>query len=256
MIGRGLVLALVGALVLTGCAATGGGDGIERYVGQNREAAEVNTELAAGYMREGQIKIAVEKIRRAIDYDEGYGPAHHVHALLMNRLGEEKKAREAFERAVRLEPDNADLANNYGGFLCSQGDFKRAQAMFKRAYEDPLYETPAFALLNSGRCYQSAGDSARALEQFRRALDKDARQREALLGLAESLFATGKVQEAAEAMRRYESRHRHTAESLATAIAIDKATGDRQALKNHRLILRGRFPDSPEAKAIEQGGSR
>lgn len=259
MIWRALVLAGVAALALSGCVTTGGsvGDGaIERSVGQNREAAKVNTELAAGYMQEGQIKVAVEKVRRAIAFDDGYGPAHHVHALLMARLGEEEKARESFARAVRLVPDNSDLANNYGGFLCSQGDYEQAQAMFRRAYSDPLYETPEYALVNSGRCYQQAGQSSEALAQFRRALDKGARQPGALLGLARALYQTGEPQEAAEAMRRYESRHRHTPGSLSVAIAIDEAVGDEQALKNHRLILRGRFPDSPEAKAIEQGGSR
>lgn len=259
MIGRGLILGLLSALVLAGCVSTGGTGGsgaIERSVGQNREAAKVNTELASGYMQEGQLKVAVEKARRAIAFDDGYGPAHHVHALLMARLGEEEEARESFARAARLDRDNSDLANNYGGFLCSQGDYERAQAMFERAYSDPLYETPEFALVNSGRCYQDAGQSAEALAQFRRALDKGARSPGALLGLARALYQTGETREAAEAMRRYESRHRHTPGSLAVAIAIDKATGDQQALKNHRLILRGRFPDSPEAKAIEQGGSR
>jgi len=259
MIGRALLLGLFAALALSGCVTPGAsvGDGaIERSVGQNREAAKVNTELAAGYMQEGQIKVAVEKARRALAFDDGYGPAHHVHALLMARLGEDDKARDSFARAVRLDPDNSDLANNYGGFLCSQGEFDQAQAMFRRAYDDPLYETPEFALVNSGRCYQEAGQSAEALDQFRRALDKGARQPGALLGLARALHETGASQEAAEAMRRYESRHRHTPGSLSVAIAIDKAMGDEQALKNHRLILRGRFPDSPEAKAIEQGGSR
>ena len=258
MIGRVLLLGMLGALALSGCAATGGSTGgaIERSVGQNREAAEVNTELAAGYLHEGQLKVAVEKARRAIAFDDGYGPAHHVHALLMARLGEDEKARESFARAVRLDGDNSDLANNYGGFLCSQGEYDQAQAMFERAYDDPLYETPEYALVNSGRCYQDAGQPVEALAQFRRALDKGARQPAALLGVARALYETGEPQEAAEAMRRYESRHRHTPGSLAVAIAIDEATGDQQALKNHRLILRGRFPDSPEAKAIEQGGSR
>ncbi|MFN2381931.1 MAG: type IV pilus biogenesis/stability protein PilW [Guyparkeria sp.] len=244
---------------VTGCATTGAGSdrgSIEKSVGENRQAAEINTELAGGYMREGELKVAMEKVRRAIAFDRGYAPAHHVHALLLQRLGEDDKASDAFARAVRLDGDNSDLANNYGGFLCSRGDYERAQAMFRRAYDDPLYETPEYALVNSGRCYQQAGDQAEALAQFRRALAEGARQPSAQLGVAQALLETGAVDEAAEAMRQYESRHRHTPRSLGVAIEIDRATGDQQALKNHRLILRGRFPDSPEAKALEQGGSR
>ncbi len=256
---RLLSLCALVLLGLTGCATTGsGGEGgsIERHVGENRQAAEINTELASGYMREGELKVAMEKIKRAIHFDSGYAPAHHVHALLLQRLGEDDKAGKAFERAVRLDGENSDMANNYGGFLCSQGDYERAQAMFRRAYNDPLYETPEYALVNSGRCYQQAGDQAQALTQFRRALDEGARHPGALLGVAQTLLETGEADEAAEAMRRYESRHRHTPRSLGVAIAIDRAVGDDQALKNHRLILRGRFPDSPEAQALEQGGSR
>ena len=256
---RLLTLSAVILLGLTGCATTGqDGDrgSIERHVGENSQAAVINTELAAGYMREGELKVAMEKVRRAIRFDSGYAPAHHVHALLLQRLGEDDKAAKAFARAVRLDGENSDMANNYGGFLCSQGDYERAQAMFRRAYDDPLYETPEFALVNSGRCYQQAGDQAQALAQFRRALDEGARQSGALLGVAQALLETGAADEAAEAMRRYESRHRHTPRSLDVAIAIDHAVGDQQALKNHRLILRGRFPDSPEAQALEQGGSR
>ncbi len=253
----GMLGALVAVAVgLSGCATPAGQERmVDRDMSQHRAAAEVNTQLAAGYMREGEQKVAMEKIRRALAYDPGYAPAHHVHALLLDELGEEKEAAQAFRRAYRLDGDNPDLANNYAGFLCGQSEYDRAQTLFREAYSDSLYDTPEYALLNSGRCYQQAGDKGRALEQYRQAIDKGAAQPGALLGLAEALYETGAVSEAAEAMRRYESRHRHTPRSLVMAIAIDKALGDDEALANHRLILRGRFPDSPEAQAPKQGGS-
>lgn len=253
----GLLGAIVAVAVgLSGCAAPSGQERmVDRGMSQSRDAAEVNTQLAAGYMREGELKVAMEKIRRALAYDPGYALAHHVHALLLDELGEEAEAAEAFRRAYRLDGDNPDLANNYAGFLCGQGEYDRAQTLFREAYSDPLYDTPAYARVNSGRCYQRAGDETRALEQFRQAIGKGAAQPGALLGLAEALYETGAVAEAAEAMQRYESRHRHSPRSLEMAIAIDKALGDDEALANHRLILRGRFPDSPEAQALKQGGS-
>ncbi len=258
---RRMRLGLLGVLVamavgLSGCATSSGQhDMVDRSGSKNRDAAEVNTQLAAGYMREGERKVAMEKIRRALAFDPGYAKAHHVHALLLDELGEEQEAAEAFRRAYRLDGDNPDLANNYAGFLCGPGEYDRAQSLFREAYSDPLYDTPEYALVNSARCYQRAGDETRALEQFRQAMDEGAANPGALLGLAEALYETGAVTEAAEAMRRYESRHRHTPRSLVMAIAIDKALGDDEALANHRLILRGRFPDSPEAQALKQGGS-
>lgn len=253
-----LGFALAAGLGMTGCATmegSGSGDSdVERYVGKNRDAAEVNTQLAAGYMERGELKVAMEKIRRAIDADGSYAQAHHVHALLLDRLGEERDAGEAYRKAHRLDSDNSSIANNYAGYLCREGEYDRAQALFRSAYEDPLYETPEFALVNSGRCYQREDDHAQALAQFRRAIDEGARQPDAFAGLAQSLYETGEVEQAAEAMQRYEQRFRHTPGSLATAIRIDRALGDDQALANHQLILRGRFPDSPEAKAMRDGG--
>ncbi|MFW5954971.1 MAG: type IV pilus biogenesis/stability protein PilW [Guyparkeria sp.] len=260
--GRGLWTVLALALVAggpVGCATMDGGSDardIERSTGKHRQAAEVNTELASGYMREGELKVAMEKIKRAIAFDGGYASAHHVHALLLDRLGEDEEAGEAYRKAHRLDRDNAGIANNYGGHLCREGEYEKAQALFRSAYEDPLYETPEYALVNSGRCYQRAGESDKALEQFRRAIDAGSNQPSATLGLARALHETGDSEEAARAMERYESRFRHTAASLATAIEIDKAVGDEEALRNHRMILRGRFPDSSQAKELERGGSQ
>ncbi|WP_372592181.1 type IV pilus biogenesis/stability protein PilW [Guyparkeria sp.] len=260
--GRGLWMALGLALVAggpAGCASMGEGSDvgqIERSTGKNRQAAEVNTELASGYMREGELKVAMEKVKRAIAFDGSYAAAHHVHALLLDRLGEEEEAGEAYRKAHRFDRDNPGIANNYAGYLCRVGEYERAQALFRSAYEDPLYETREYALVNSGRCYQRAGESEKALEQFRRAIDAGSNQPVAVLGMARALHEQGESEEAARVMERYESRFRHTPESLATAIEIDKAVGDDAALANHRLILRGRFPDSPEAKEQQAGGSQ
>ena len=249
---------LLAASLLAGCANVGQAppgnlNGLPNNPTENQQAAQINTELAVGYLREGHMDVAVEKAKRAVYYDNNFAPAHHAYALILDRLGETQKAGEEFARAYALDPHNSDLDNNYATFLCGQKDFSKAQDLFKRAYSDPLYKTPEFALANSGVCYESANDNANAIAQFNAALARMPGYGPALLGLARVHYAEGKFEAAAADMKRYEAMNRHTPDTLQLAIRIDRATGDQQSLANHVLILKGRFPDSPVTKWFDSG---
>jgi len=254
-----LLLGAMALAALSGCAnmPSGGGDGGDSQpkVGktEGREAAKVNTELGVGYYRQGHMDIAVKKLKRALSYDDSYGPAHHAYALVLDQLGEKKKAGVQFEKAYELDSSNADLQNNYATFLCGQKQYKRAQKLFAQAYGNPLYKTPEFALTNSGICYEQEGKHAEAKKQFQAATKKYPNYGPALLGMARANYRMHKYAQAAQSIRAYERQNRHTPASLKLAIKIDRATHNGEALANHALILRGRFPDSPEAKWYENG---
>ncbi len=249
---------LLASTLLAGCAnmnrtPPGNLNGLPNNPTENQQAAQINTELAVGYFREGHMDVAVEKAKRAIYYDNNFAPAHHAYALILDRLGETQKAGDEFARAYALDSHNSDLDNNYATYLCGQKQYGKAQELFQRAYTDPLYKTPEFALANSGVCYESAQDNAQAITQFNSALDRMPGYGPALLGLARVHYAEGKFAAAAQDMKRYETNNRNTPDTLQLAIRIDRATGDQQSLANHVLILKGRFPDSPAAKWFDSG---
>lgn len=249
------VVSLLG--LLAGCASlkSGSSDGVNPRDNQteNQRAAQINTELGVGYMHEGHMDVAVEKIRRAIYFDDNFAPAHHAYALMLNQLGETKKAGVEFARAYALDPHNSDLDNNYGTYLCGQKDYARAQELFASAYGNPLYQTPEYALTNSGVCYATQGDLVKAIGQYHAALAKMDGYGPALLGLARAYYARQEFTEAAETITRYDQKNRGSPESLQLAIRIDRATHNQQALANHVLILKGRFPNSAVAKWYESG---
>lgn len=253
-----LLLLLLG---LNGCAHLqqdqGGDEGTDQGApvieSENERAAKVNTELGVGYFRQGRVDIAVDKLKRALSYDDSYAPAHHAYALVLDHLGEEKKAGAQFERAYELKPNDSDLANNYGTFLCGQKRYSKAQKLFHQAYSNPLYQTPEYAYANSGHCYEQQGKLAQARKQFKAAVAKSPNYGPALLGLARTDYHMKQYKAAAKAIDAYEKQNRHTAASLKLAIKIDQANHDGESLANHALILRGRFPDSPEAKWYEDG---
>lgn len=243
--------------LLGGCASMSNtppdNGGLSSNPTDNQRAARVNTELGVGYMNEGHMDVAVEKIKKAIYYDNDFAPAHHAYALMLDRLGEEKKAEREFEKAYSLDPHNSDLDNNYATFLCGQKEYAKAQSMFTRAYSDPLYKTPEFALTNSGVCYESEGKLDQAISQFGAALVKQPGYGPALIGKARVYYEQKKYADAAQAMKAFEANNRNTPHTLQLAIRIDRATGDQSALANHVLILKGRFPKSAAAKWYDSG---
>lgn len=250
--------ALALASMLAGCAGVAhrgedGGVNPRDNQTENQRAAQINTELGVGYMHEGHMDVAVEKIRRAIYFDDNFAPAHHAYALMLNQLGETEKAGVEFAKAYALDPHNSDLDNNYATYLCGQKDYARAQKLFANAYSDPLYKTPEFALTNSAVCYEAQGDLGKAIDQYQRALTKTDGYGPALLGLARAYYAKSDFHKAAAAMSQFEQTNRSSPESLQLAIRIDRATHNQQSLANHVLILKGRFPDSAVTKWYESG---
>ncbi|MHB1229730.1 MAG: type IV pilus biogenesis/stability protein PilW [Halothiobacillus sp.] len=252
------LLVLATLVLLSGCASVGqnppgNSNNLPTNPNENQRAAQINTELGVGYMNEGHMDVAVEKIKRAIYFDDNFAPAHHAYALMLDRLGETQKAGVEFEKAYTLDSNSSDLDNNYGTYLCGQKNYTRAQMLFARAYSDPLYKTPEFALTNSGVCYEAEGNGAQSLAQYQAALDKSPGYGPALIGLARLNFEQGHFPAAAAAMKTFEANNRNSPDTLQLAIRIDRATGDQSALANHVLILKGRFPDSAVTKWYDSG---
>ncbi len=240
------VLAVV-VLWLAGCASTPVPES-----GRNTEAAMLNVQLGTGYMQRGDLEVAKRKLERALGQDPRLAAAHHAYALLLERLGEPGKAGEAFRRALELDPDAPKLHNNYGGFLCRQGKRDAAEKQFLAAAGNPLYKTPQNALVNAGICVLEDGRKADAREYFERALEADPRHPGALFRLARLTAEAGEHERTRALLRRFHEVRGHTPESLAMAIRAERAMGNTSAVESLILLLRGKFPGSPQAEQFKE----
>src|SRR5512134_531369 len=126
----GVLLAGVLAACTTTTVTTSSGEvvakGSERVV-SNAGAADARTrararaDLAAGYYRTGQLAVALDEARRAVSIDPGFADAYGLLGLIYMDMDQRGDAEENFQRAMRLDPANSELANNYGWFLCQTG---------------------------------------------------------------------------------------------------------------------------------------
>ena len=247
-----LTLALFGLsiLVLQGCSSQPAKEGVD-YT----KAAEANANLGLRYMQQGNYELALKKLQKAIGFDKRYAPAHHYLGELYRRLEKYDEADDHFRDAIyyQKEPDYA-LYNNYGIFLCSQGNYDKGEKQLLKVLENPVYPRRDLVYENLGICVERKPNFERAEEYLRNALRINPRLPKSLLAMARVSFAKGEYLSTRAYLQRYLELARHTPQSLWLGIRAERLLGDKNAEASYGLQLKANFPDAPETKLYLQSG--
>jgi len=244
---RFLVLALV--LVLSACAASP-----EKEAADNRlkRAAKANVALGVAYMRDGDLETAEGKLQKALEQDPDSVRAHDTIAVLYGRIDKDELAEKHFKKALSLDPDDSRTQNNYGLFLCQTGAYARAEEQFTKAADNQLYSGRTAALTNAGVCANKIPDVEKAEEYFRAVLEIDPNYIPALLNMVSTTYEQGNYMSARGYLQRYEQIAPYSAESLWLGVRVENALKDRNAAGRYGLLLKNNFPDSVQAKSLQE----
>ncbi len=247
-------------IMLAACASGGGGSRRihepamqQQVVGETRIKAKNRVELGSAYYQDRQFGVALEEARKAVAIDSGYAPAQNLLALIYMELGQKASAQEAFERALRLAPGDPDFSNNYGWFLCQSGQEQKSLTYFQTALSDPLYSTPATALVNAAICSSRLKDEKSAEDFLLRALRDEPGNIRALYQLSELYFKVGRYADARQRISEYHGRVEPTADSTWLALRIARGLGNRRDEAAFMGALRRNFPNSAEFQKLQQG---
>lgn len=213
-----------------------------------RNASQVNAELGAKYLQRGQLELAREKLKKAINQDNKNALAQVTYGSLLSQTGEVDKAGRHFKRAIALEPENAEHRNKFGVFLCQQGNVKRAEEEFAAAAKDPYYRTPEYALDNAGICLMDNGDLAGAERYLRAAVRENPKFASSYLHFAQLVHKQQRLVTAKAYLINFRARNgKETPESLLLAVNIHRDLNDRAMAKRYADRLLSEFPSSREA---------
>lgn len=215
--------------------------------------AQLHAEIAAGYYERGQMDIAIQELDTAVKLDPKNARIYNVYGLVYAMLGEQAKAQANFQSALELAPNDSEIRQNWGWYLCTHGKPRESIAEFDLAVRNPLYRTPDIALVNAGKCSMEIGETRRADDYFRRALGLNPGSVQAAYNLALLKFRESRYDEARGAIRRVTQQPSVFPEALYLAMCIERGLGDRSAEASYVAQLRNRFPESPEARAIPPG---
>ncbi len=220
------------------------------------DAAKVNLQLGAQYLQRGDLALARDKLKKAVDLDPKLVGAQLTLALVYERAGEPDMAYKHYREAVRLAPDDANVLNSYGGYLCRRDEREEGLTYFEKAAKTPFYRNPQTAWSNAGVCARGIPDAERAEAFFRLALAKDPRYPEALLQMADLSLANGNALASRAFLQRYEAVAPWGPDSLWLAVRVEQTLGDRGAARDYARRLRAEYPESREARLLESGGGR
>lgn len=249
-----IAFALVAGALLAGCVAQTTVETREVQDAQSidkRRRAEIKTNLAVEYYQRGNMVVALEESRNAIKADPTYTAAYNVQALVFMELREDAQARLSFETALRYTPNDPEIMNNYGWFLCLRNEHGRAMEFFTRVQANPLYATPEKPLLNAGLCARFAGQHREAEENLRRALLIRPDLASALITMAELTYEKGNLKESEAYFSRYTRLvSEPNLTGLVLGVKLARGMGDKAAEDSMLLQLRRRFPDAPQTREL------
>ena len=259
--GRAHGLALLLGFVLGACAAPGGGpgeDSPDRVTASDEteasKRARVRLELAGAYFGRGQLEVALDQVKLAIQADSSIGEAYNLRGLIYASLGDDRLAEESFRRALQINSRDADAMQNFGWYLCQRKRYAEAQAQFEQAIAVPQYRDTARTMLTQGVCFLQAGQLDQAERSLMHAYEFDPTNASAAFNLADVLYRRKDYERARFYVRRVNTiAEVANAQSLWLAARIENRLGQLNARQEFGTQLRRRFPGSREATAFDRG---
>jgi type IV pilus assembly protein PilF len=218
-----------------------------------RKRASIRLQLASSYYQQRQFAVALQEVRKALEIDPNLAAGHSMLGLIHLDLDDRAQAEASFGRALRLEPDNPEIGNSYGWFLCRTGRERESIEHFQRAAANRLYATPAMALQNAGVCLMQLRDYKGAEPFLRRSFESDAGSPMIKFQLARLYLATRQLERANFYYSLLERDVDASAETLWLGLRIARAQGDVRGERQYSDQLLRRFPNSPEAGAQRRG---
>lgn len=216
------------------------------------EAAEINLQLGVEYMRRGRNDIALNRLTKALKLDDNYAEAHNAIAVLYERLGLNAQAKQHYQRATTLNPNDSDIYNNYGQFLCKQQHWEEANQAFLKALENPVYQTPEIPYTNAGLCALHNNKISQAETYFRQALQSNPNFASALYQMAQLNYEQKHYQTARDYLTRYESVAPDTPETLWLGIRMARELNKPEVEANYVHRLRRNFPDAVQTQLLNR----
>jgi type IV pilus assembly protein PilF len=236
------------ALILSACS---GAPKLDPTVGVD-SPAQINAKLGLSYMQHGNYEVAEAKLKRALQQEPKLGEAHHYLAELYRRTDRPDLAKPQYRTALKYSPEDMSLHNNFGVYLCDQGDYAEAVKELAMVAASRNYNRPDEAYANAGLCALRIPDEVQAEKYLRSALAMNSRLPNALYQMAELSYKQQNYMKARAFMQRYAAVASQSPQSLLLGVRLELALGDRQAVDGYAMRLSTEFPDAEETLELER----
>lgn len=240
MINRFALVLLITALAACGSTSTT----------KRENSDDIHLQLGVRYLGMNKLELAKENLLLALKENSNNAQAHNALAFLYEKLNQYDNAKDHYETALDLMPDDLGVKNNFGRFLCEHGELEEGMELLSQASSNPINDRQWLALTNAGRCQLGMGQKQQAENYFRQALQLNNAYAPALSEMQKIAYEKGDFWAAKGYLQRYLGVAAHTSETLWFAAQAERALGNKELAREYKKLLLEKFPLSNEAKKI------
>lgn len=190
------------------------------------KAASFNLQLGLGYLKQGDRPRAKKKLLLALDQQPESPDVNAALAYYFEKTTEIDQAKKYYHKAISLSNNGGAQMNNYGTFLCRQGDYQGAEKYFLNAVKDQNYLNTAAAYENAGLCALGVPDNDKAKSYFLKALNQDPSRKQSLYEVIKLETRSGHDNEALKLIQKYPELVLNDKVLLDLAVEIANKTGN------------------------------
>ena len=234
-------LGLMAVVLVAGCASNAAVKP-ERWEPARR--AQAHVDLGLDYLRRGQFDVARKEFDLAISIDPRSDKAYHAQGLLMAQTGFKPEAKKLLGKAVSLNPSNYLAVNDYGIYLCDDGEFEKGIAALERVLEEPDNQIRVNTRLGLGVCHFQKNELEEAKLHLRSVLQANPRLPQALLPMAEISYRQSNFLSARAFVERTVAIGAISERILIAGANTELQLGDRDKASQYARELRRLYPNS------------
>lgn len=230
--------------ILAGCVTVT--DGKDKLKFDNIQLAESRIALGLAYLNEGQWERARYNLETAVQAAPEYHRSRISFAHYLEEVGEISQAQAQYKAAIRYSPENGDVQNNYGVFLCRQSRFTQAQRAFANAVKLPFYYRLSSSYENAALCAFKEGKKEEAKMWFEKAVAHEPNRPVSTIALANMEVADNQLNEARSRLSHLHKQYDYGSSSLFIMIVLENKAKRANEVEKYAHLLASRFPQSKE----------
>lgn len=213
------------------------------------DMAATRISLGLGYLRMGNMAQAKQNLEKAKKFAPDMVQVYTAFAHYYETVGENELTIESFEKALSIKSDDADTLNNYGVYLCRQGQIEAAEKQLLKAIAVPSYILVAKSYENLSSCFLQKDNFEKAEMYLYKAVMHSPGNSSTLFQMVQLQYAMGEYTEAKTYEQRFEKvTRRFTPQSIALAYKVYWKLGQRRTAKNYGSMLVKMYPQSWESQ--------
>ncbi|SPL69963.1 type IV pilus biogenesis/stability protein PilW [Acinetobacter stercoris] len=242
-------------IVLQACQTTHSGSLSQK---DPEKSVKVRTQLAAEYIRSGDLNAAKRALDQALNIEPRDSSANMMMGVLLQYEGSPQNLEKAdtyFKRSIAVDSKNAQARNNYGTYLYEQKRYNDAINQFNIAGATLGYDQRYRAFENLGRVYLKLNDIVNAEKSFKQALQVNRDSAVSMLELSDIYYLRKQMPNATNLYEQYVrvvGQNNQSARVLWLGIRIARANGDNMGMQALINQLRALYPESQEFKRYLQ----